>query len=248
MINVVIIEDELAPREHLTNLLNEHFPDFKIIGHAESVSEGVLLIENFKPDIVFLDIQIKEGCGFDILDHFGSNITFETIFCTAYMDYKEKAMDYFAFYYLNKPLELEQLKRVLDRYLLKQSSFDIQKYLAFKKQVVEKENAITIYTINGYESVEIANIIYCEAEGSYTCFYMNDGKKHIASNNLKKVENILGDFEFCRIHRSILINLKHVKAYDLDGSIKMTRGHVVRTSTRSKKNILKLLKIMSNNR
>ncbi|MFD0862737.1 LytR/AlgR family response regulator transcription factor [Sungkyunkwania multivorans] len=244
MIGVVIVEDEIGHLQHLTRLLEKYYPEMTILGNADNVQGAIKLIEDTDPELVFLDIQLRVGNGFDVLDHFGSTIKFETVFTTSFLDYKEKAMDYFAFYYLNKPLVEEELKKVLDRYISKKTNFDLEKYLAFKKQLENKDDYLTLSTSSGYEVLDVRNIIFCEANGSYCAFHTTDNKQFVSSNNLKKVESLLQEANFCRIHRSILINLKHVKGFNKDGVINLTNGHNVTIASRNRKNILNMLKIM----
>ena len=247
MIQTVIIEDEIAAHNHLKNLLeNKYGNQITIVGHETSVKNGIKLIEACKPQLVFLDIQLEDGTGFDLLDYFSDNSTFEVIFTTGLIDYKEKAMDYFAFYYLNKPIQENQLIEVLNKFLAKQSAFDLEKYLAFKNQLENKHKKISLPINNGgFAIIDIDAIVYCEADGSYTNFYTADGKVYITSNNLKKVENLLQQSSFFRIHRSTLLNLKHVAQYNNSGKITLTNKKTLMVSSRNKKNFLRILKLMS---
>jgi two-component system LytT family response regulator len=167
-----------------------------------------------------LDIQLHDGDGFEILDHFSNASTFEVIFTAGLKDYKEKAMDYFAFYYLNKPIQENQLIGVLDKFLTKQSAFNSDKYLAFKNQLENKYHKISLPMQNGaFTIVDLDDILYCEADGSYTNFYTADNKVYTTSNNLKKVESILMQATFFRIHRATLLNLKHVVQFNNSGEL-----------------------------
>ncbi|MDF1517722.1 MAG: response regulator [Lutibacter sp.] len=124
MISAIIIEDETAAYKHLKNILETNYSSqIKVVGHETGVEKGIKLINDLNPQLVFLDIQLLDGDGFEILDYFSNTSTFEVIFTTGLKDYKEKAMDYFAFYYLNKPIQEDQLIAVLDKFLAKQSAF-----------------------------------------------------------------------------------------------------------------------------
>ena len=147
---------------------------------------GIKLINDLHPQLVFLDIELQDGNGFEILDYFSNSSTFEVIFTTGLKDYKEKAMDYFAFYYLNKPIVKEQLATVIDKFIEKQSAFNSEKYAAFKNQLENGPKKISLTITNGnYLILDIDDIIYCEADGSYTHFFTVNNKSYTSSNNLK---------------------------------------------------------------
>lgn len=184
--------------------------------------------------------------GSSLLDHFSNSSNFEVIFTTGLKDYKEKAMDYFAFYYLNKPILKAQLVTVIDKFLSKQSSFDSDKYFAFKNQLQNQHKKISLPMKNGdFCIIDIDDIIYCEADGSYTHFYATENRTYITSNNLKKVENILQHTSFFRIHRSILLNLKHISQYNNSGEIKLSNNQKLLVASRNKSNFLRVLKLMN---
>jgi two-component system LytT family response regulator len=247
MISALIIEDEFAAFAQLNNFIIKNFiHDVEIIGHAKSVKEGIKLITELKPQLIFLDIQLEDGLGFDILDHFKSTANFEVIFTTGLKDYKEKAMDYFAFYYLNKPIQEEQFTQVLNTFLLKKSNFNLKKYATFKSQIETQNQKIALPENNGdFIFVDLNDIIYCEAEGSYTLFYTANDKKYTSSNNLKKIENILGQNSFFRIHRSYLLNLKHIKKYNVKGEITLSNNKKLVVSSRNRKNFMNILRLFN---
>lgn len=247
MINAIIIEDEIAAFTYLETMINSIYGDkINIIGSEATVKQGCKLIEKLNPDLVFLDIKLKDGDGFQLLDYFKSSASFEVIFTTGLIDYKEKAMDYFAFYYLNKPIQKEQLIKVLDAFLEKQSSFNLEKYLAFKNQLENKHSKISLPKSSGsFDIIDIDDIIYCEADGSYTNFYTKDLKIYTASSNLKKVESMLQQASFFRIHRSILLNLKHIVQFKNTGEIKLSNKKSLMVSSRNKKKFMKILKLLS---
>ncbi|WP_456378788.1 LytR/AlgR family response regulator transcription factor [Lutibacter sp.] len=247
MINAVIIEDETAAYRHLKNIIESSYSSkISIIANEASVKNGIKLIRDVQPQLIFLDIELQDGNGFEILDYFSKTSTFEVIFTTGLRDYKEKAMDYFAFYYLNKPILKEQLITVLDKYLEKQTAFNTEKYAAFKNQVENKHTKISLPTKNGdFNIIDIEDILYCEADGSYTHFYTKNNKTYTTSNNLKKVERILQHTSFFRIHRSTLLNLKHIIQFNNNGEIKLTNNKKLLVSSRNKSNFLRILKLMN---
>lgn len=247
MIRAVIIEDETAAYKHLKSIIESSYgSQLTILGHETSVEKGIKLILDLNPQLVFLDIELQDGNGFEILDYFSDSSTFEVIFTTGLKDYKEKAMDYFAFYYLNKPITKEQLTTVIDKFISKQSAFDTEKYIVFKNQLENQHRKISLPMKNGnFCIIDIDDIIYCEADGSYTHFFTTDNKTYTTSNNLKKVENILRHATFFRIHRSILLNLKHIVQFNNTGEIKLTNKKKLLVSSRNKTNFLRILKLMN---
>ncbi|MCF6180700.1 LytTR family DNA-binding domain-containing protein [Lutibacter sp.] len=245
IVTAIIIEDEIAAYNHLHQLIINSFSDkIKIVGNATSVKDGIHLINHLKPTLVFLDIQLEDGDGFEILDNVKTS-EFEVIFTTGSADYREKAMDYFAFYFLNKPILETQFITVITKFLEKQTSFDLEKYLAFKNQIEHKHQNISLPIKNGFEIVALDKLIYCEAEGSYTYFYTTSNKKYMTSNNLKKIESLLQQATFFRIHRSILVNLKHIVKYENSGKVHLTNGKELVVAARNKKNFLRIIKLMS---
>ena len=247
MISAVIIEDENAAYKHLKNILETNYGSkITVVGHETGVEKAIKLINDLNPQLVFLDIQLQDGNGFELLDHFSNSSSFEVIFTTGLKDYKEKAMDYFAFYYLNKPIQEEQLIGVLDKFLSKQTAFDTDKYFTFKNQIENKQNKISLPMQNGgFVIADIDEILYCEADGSYTNFFTTDNKIYTTSNNLKKVESILMHATFFRIHRSTLLNLKHIVQYNNTGELTLSNKKRMMVSARNKTNFLRVLKLMN---
>lgn len=247
MINAVIIEDEEASYSYLKDILDLNYSHkIAITGHATSVSSAIKLIELQQPQLIFLDIQLREGTGFEVLDYFSESSNFEVIFTTGLVDYKEKAMDYFAFYYLNKPVQKDQLSTVLNKYFSKISAFDSDKYAVFKNQLDNKLTKISLPISNGgFIILNIDDIIYCEAEGSYTNFKSIEGKTYVTSTNLKNIENMLKHATFFRTHRSTLVNLKHISEFHNSGEIVLSNSQRLMVSSRNKKNFLNVLKFMS---
>ncbi|MBS3992353.1 MAG: response regulator transcription factor [Bacteroidetes bacterium] len=246
MVKAVIIEDEVHAFNRLNTILKNNFQsEIEIIGSADGVKSGVKIIEDLKPSLVFMDIQINEGTGFDILDYFNGQATFEIIFTTGLIDYKEKAMDYFAFYYLNKPIQETQLIAVINKYLSRKTRFDMESYLAFKHQINGENKTVAIpSTHGGYQILELKNIIYCEADGSYTKFYTTDNKELLTSHNLARFDELFSQSSaFYRIHRSVLINMKHVKEYLPDGTVILTNKMKVNVSIRSRAGFIRMMKL-----
>lgn len=243
MINAIIIEDEQSSMEYLISILKNHHKNIKVLGWASNVGSAVSLIQKTLPEIVFLDIQLNNGTGFQVLDQLQTEMTFEVIFTTGFLDYKAKAMDYFAFYYLNKPIQAPELKKVLDMYELKRSAFDRHKFKAFREQIENKGEVITLFERGEYVTIRLTSILYCEAAGSYSNIYLRSGEILTISKNLKHIEDLIAHNDFFRVHRSYLVNLKLIKKYTDDGIIIMKNNTEIVTSVRSRKKVIQLLRI-----
>lgn len=245
LIRAVIVEDEKVSSDYLLTMLAKNHPYIEVATVANTVESAVAAIEQHQPDIVFLDIQIQKGTGFDVLDELGERLSFEVIFTTGYVDFKEKALDYFAFYYLNKPLDEKQVKKVLDTYIAKKSSFDLPKYIALKNQLDAGPKVINVLVKGSYHTIDLNDLIYCKADGNYTLLYTTEGE-FMAAKNLKKIENLISGESFFRIHRAILLNIAHVKDISTKGVITLSNGEEISTSTRNKKQIISVFQLYKN--
>lgn len=231
MIKAVIIEDEEKGRELLFNLLTNYCPNVKVLDMADSVKTGLAAIAKHKPDLIFLDIIMPDESGFELLEHI-KDMEVEVIFTTAYDQYAIKAIRFSALDYLLKPIDVAELQNALKKVEEKLSSKMNQD--AFNESLkIFLENANThphkmklgLPTQSGIKFVTIDTILFCRAEGNYSLIYFKDSKEQeIVTRTLKELEELLTEFNFCRLHRSYLINLNHIKEYrrinhssDIDG-------------------------------
>lgn len=243
-----IIDDEYHSRSFLQRMLEQYFPEVSIVGHAADVQAGLHGIKQYKPDIVFLDIQMKGETGFDLLNRL-PKIEFALIFTTAYDQYAMKAFRFNAIDYLLKPIIPHELIEAVNK--VKQSVA----HAASKEQVSQLYSdiktpgkvydKIAIPTGDGFIIIPINEIVYCHANSNYTEFHLIDKKTILSSYTLKQYDEILTAQSFFRTHRSYLINLAHVKAYRKGegGEIVMSNGHEVELSRAHKDEFLHLLNI-----
>ena len=215
-LKVVIVEDEEQSKQTLQTLLEEFCDGVKVLATASSVSEAVKVLSIFSPDVVFLDIELQSGEGFDILNQI-EHPNFEVIFTTAFEKYAIKAIKFSSLDYLLKPIDLEELKIAVDK---AKRRMDINVYrqqietlMHNLSQENHKQEKICLATTAGMEFILIKDIILCKADGSYTSFTLSDGSNLLVSKHLKEYENLLSDHQFLRVHNSYLINLKEVKKY-----------------------------------
>ncbi|MEJ2053294.1 MAG: LytTR family DNA-binding domain-containing protein [Calditrichaceae bacterium] len=231
MIKSVIIEDEEKGRELLSNLLKNYCPNIQLLDMADSVKSGLASIKKHNPDLIFLDIIMPDESGFELLEHI-KDMDVEVIFTTAYDQYAIKAIRFSAMDYLLKPIDVAELQNALKK---------VEEKLAGKMHDQKINESLKIFlenvhthphnmklglpTQSGINFVTIDNILFCKAEGNYSLIHFKDNNnQEIVTRTLKDLEELLTEFNFCRLHRSYLINLNHIKEYkrinhspDIDG-------------------------------
>ncbi len=225
MIRALIIEDEDKSRELLSTLVTTHCPGVMVVATAENVQNGIDAIIKYNPDLVFLDISMPDGTGFDLLGKVGDS-KFDLIFTTATDKYALKAIKYSALDYLLKPIDIEELKAAVSKVLEKKNNLKSVENLSFLLQNIQRKddnyNKITLPTGNAFEIVSVKDIIRCEADGSYTYFYLVGGKKLMVSASMKHYEDLLPENDFIRVHHHHLINMAHVVRF-----LKVDGGYAV---------------------
>ncbi len=214
MYKVIIVEDELHAREFLKNIITTYCSNLHIAAMASDVEEGVAAIKTHQPDIVFLDIEMQTGTGFDLLQQF-SQPAFDVIFTTAYDHYAIKAIKFSAVDYLLKPIDFEELQQAVEKVIGKKQDNSSQQALQLLLKNLQSpqnaEQSITLATSEGLEFIPLHQIIRIEASGPYSHFYLKEKRKIIVSRNLKEYETMLSDHGFFRVHNSHIINIKEVR-------------------------------------
>ncbi|MBK8522314.1 MAG: LytTR family DNA-binding domain-containing protein [Ferruginibacter sp.] len=246
----IIIDDELSGREVLKKLVQLNCPDVTVIDTLNSIETGLRSIQEDKPDLVFLDIQMPNASGFDLLNQL-EKIDFEIIFVTAHDSFAIRAFKYAAVDYLLKPIKVTELidavYRAAERIKNNQSQdhvkFMLEKVSPAKKIFVN--NKILLPTLGGYNIIEVSEITYCKSESNYTRFHFTDGKNLVVSKTLKEFESILLENNFFRIHRSYIINLNCIAKYNKGkgGEVVMKDGAILEVSREKKEEFLKLFSI-----
>ncbi len=239
MIKTVIIEDEQKSREMLAGIIQKNCPQLNVVGLAKNVNEGVEVIKKENPELVFLDISMPDGSGFDLLEKVQGH-KFELIFATASDQHAIRAIKYSACDYLLKPIDIEELKNAVEKVSQKKNASPNMENLNFLIQQLKKSDdsfqKITLPTGNAYEIVNIKDIIRCEADGSYTTFFLTDKRKLMISAGLKHYEELLPESEFIRVHHHHLINMNHVVRFlkEDGGYAVMSDGTKIEISRRKK--------------
>jgi two-component system LytT family response regulator len=239
----VIVDDEKDSRQILANYLAKYCPEVQVCGFGESVSTGLAAIEAHHPDIVFLDIEMPYGNGFDLLDKVGQ-VDFETVFVTAFDTYAIQALNLSAAYYLLKPIDIDELIKAVTKIKEERAA---ENYKHHAQVLLDNLRApspqkIMLPTLEGFEIVSINTILYCEAVDNFTRFHFETGTPLLICRTLKYFEEVLGEHGFLRIHRSHLIHPHHVIRYSKGkgGFVTMKDKRELEVSPSKKKELLEL--------
>jgi len=249
VLRTIIIDDEAHVRESLADMLKRHCPNAKVVGRAEGVKSGLKAIQTHHPDLVLLDIKMKDGTGFDLLEQI-ENIDFKIIFITAYDQYAIKAFKFSAFDYLLKPVESVDLKEAIDRAdKISQQEVNTQLNTLANNLLTDDQSKkkIILKTFDNIHLGKVRDIVYAESDGSYSTIYLASGENVIVSNTLKHYHEMLGNFGFYRVHKSYLINLEHIRRFEkAEGGYVILEGDAkVPVASRKREELLELLERIS---
>jgi two-component system LytT family response regulator len=245
MIRAVCIDDEAPARESIIDLLVLNNTDIEIVGEADGVESGIKIIEKQNPDLVFLDVQLVDGNGFDILKQL-RKIDFKIIFVTAYEEFAIKAFKFSAIDYLLKPLNpidfITALNKVKNIHEKENQQTHIEALLSHLNPNENKKKKLVLRTSESIHLIDIQNIIRCEANSGYTEFFLENGKKVLVSKGLIEYDELLSNCGFIRTHQSHLININFIESYEkIDGGyLLMADKSIVPVSSRKKENIIRL--------
>ena len=247
MINAVIIDDEQHCIDRLKGLLiTDHSVSVQLTGTSNSVDEGIKLVSAVQPDLIFLDVQLHDKTGFDLLRAL-PNLNYKVIFTTAYEKFAIQAIKFSAIDYLLKPVDKDDLDVALAKVSKEISQEMTSAKLDHLLENIEKKNSIPkkiiVPTVSGFEFLNVADIIRCESEINYTTIFLKEKKKLLVAKTLKEFEEMLHDYNFYRVHNSHLINLAFIKSYNKGkgGSVILSDGTEIEVSTRRKEDFLKKL-------
>ncbi|MBL0267564.1 MAG: response regulator transcription factor [Chitinophagaceae bacterium] len=248
MLRAIIVDDEKLSRNTLKKLLELYCPAVSVVGESESADQATKLLEQVKPDLVFLDVAMPGKNGIDFLKGYGE-INFEVIFVTAHDKYILQAIRFAAVDYLQKPVDEQQLVNAVanasKRIMQKTASQQVQSFLHNMQTMNNPQDLqLCIPTVKGFQVVTLSDILYCEAENTYTNIFFKDGKKVLASRPLMDYELMLQDSQFFRIHKSTLVNLKHIREYQKGegGFVVMSNGRELEVSRRKKEMFIARMK------
>ncbi|MDT8432943.1 MAG: LytTR family DNA-binding domain-containing protein [Bacteroidales bacterium] len=245
MIKAIIIEDEVELRELSRRLLQSNFNDIEVVGEADSVDGGVELIYKEKPQLVLMDIEIKGGTGFNILQRV-KPYTFKLVIVTAFNQFAIKAIKYSAIDYILKPINEFEFVNAIENALSLIAPGQYEQQMAHFMDVYEKKakaKKIVLRTSETIHIVNISDIVFCQSDNSYTTFSLADGEKIMVSRPMKEFADILEECDFFRPHQSFLINLHAIRRIDKSdgGFVIMKNGSEIPISARRKQMINDIL-------
>lgn len=214
MIKAILVDDEQLNLSNLTALLTRHCPNVEIIGTANSVDKAKNLINKLQPQVIFLDIEMPDKNGFELLKSF-TELTFEVVFVTAYDTYGIQAIKFSALDYLLKPINIEELKKTvikLEKTVQRKSDNGrLQNLLKLiDHKALNTNPKIALPTMKETYFVSVADILRCESSNNYTTFFLVDGTEHIISKPIYEFDELLGPQGFIRCHQSHLVNKQHI--------------------------------------
>lgn len=245
--NAVIVDDELNARKALENMLTLYCPDIQLVGLAEDVASAHKLLKEKEPDLVFLDVRMPDGTGFDLLKKF-RKINFKIIFVTAYDQYALHAIKLSAVDYLLKPVNPRELRTAVDKAV---RQVETEEQLIKNLEVLEgnidpnqKYKKIILNSSNQMYVIRLNQIIRLESDENYTIVHIEPDKKIMVSRTMKEFEELLALSGFCRTHNSHMINMEMVDHYDKGGSgqVVLINGEKVPLSSRRKDFFMKALR------
>ena len=242
MITAVIIEDEIRSRKILINSLANYCEEVNVIGHAATVMDGLYLIKEKKPDLVFMDIDLPDGSGFEILENLPKPRP-KVIFVTAYNQYAVNAFQISAIDYLLKPVDPELLQKAVEKVAQADEPEDQQekKIIAFSENRHSgKLKKMVVPTMHGLQLIRTEDIVRLLADGNYTTIFLKNKKTILVSKKIKDYEAILDTLGFFRVHQSHIINLDLVERYvkGEGGTVILEDGSEVEVARRRKEAFL----------
>ncbi len=245
LLKAILVDDELSSLQNLKQKLTEFCPDVEILATTQKPEEAILLIQQYKPDVIFLDIEMPRMNGFRMLDELGE-FNFDIIFTTAYNHYAVDAIRISAFDYLMKPIAIKDLQNAVERLAKHRHLHTKDKLEVLRTSLTNsksQEEKIAIPSSEGLEFIPIKNIMHIESSSNYCKIFFADGKSLLVTKLLKDFEDMLLPYNFYRVHNSHLINLAYIKKYirGEGGQVIMQNGDVIDVARRKKEEFLKLI-------
>lgn len=242
MYKTIVIDDEPLIRESIKQIL-EPYKEIMIIGACGSVAEGETLIKSCEPDLVFLDIQLLDGTGFDLLKKI-EEINFKLVFVTSYDKYAINAIKYGAFDYILKPIDDDEFDETLQRLFKEEQKTGMisqQQIDVANNSLIGKNRRITLRLQDHFQLINFDDIQYCKSDGGYTTFFLSENRKVMVSKSLAEYEKLLPSYEFIRSHQSYIVNISFIEKLTKEGFLVLKNGANVPVSVRKKEEVVRKL-------
>lgn len=240
-IRAVIVDDEQMAREVLSNYLSKYCPSVELLSTAANIREAVPLIQQEKPQLVFLDVEMPFGNAFDVLEACADQ-SFETIFITAFSEYSMKALNTSAAYYILKPIDIAELIKAVDKVanaIEQKDELNRNRVLLQNMKAGPSQQQLVLPTMQGFDVVKAATITRLQAKGNFTEIFFTDGSHKLVCKFLKHFDDLL-DAPFLRVHRSFIVNMEYVKSYSKSsgGYLTLQDGSEIEVSSSYKDHFL----------
>jgi len=243
MINAILISSDERTRNIISKSVETYCPNVTLLALVVDAKSGISAINEHKPDLILIDIRLKEGSGFELLDHFGKP-DFKVIFISAHSDYAIKAIKYNAIDYLLKPVKEEDLAQAINKAddLIRYEEKLQAKALGGSIENLNDSHRLILKSSDQVHLINTSDIIRIEADGNYSTFYLVDGRKILVSKSTREYEEILLEQGFHRIHKSHIVNIKKMSYFDKadGGTLVMCNGDEVPVASRKKDMLMEL--------
>ena len=247
MIRTVIVDDEQHCTDRLNALVEERCANsVHVLQTFDNVNDALVGLKKLQPELLFLDVQIHDKTGFELLQSLG-NVTFDVVFTTAYEKFAVQAIKFSALDYLLKPIDGDEFEAAVEKVKAKRANADSAKKIDTLfhnlNTIGGQTKRISVPTMTGFEFLQVGDIVRCESDVNYTTIFMKDKQKLMVAKTLKEFEELLTDFQFFRVHNSHLVNMTYVKSYlkGKGGCVVMSDNSEIQVSVRRKDDFLKAL-------
>lgn len=240
-VDVLIIEDNDDTAQIISKSVTNH-SGLRLRGRAKNKKDAIEIINEVKPELILMDIELGDSTAFDILDGFHYR-DFQVIFVTGHSHYIQKAFEYYAFYFLNKPFDESKFNEVIQHFILqRQSLFDKYKWNFLRDFLQRKDNPqFLLHTGTDYLAINLDDVVVCKSDGNYTSFYFLDGQKVLASFSLKYYDELLSERGFFRASRFDLVNSKNIKKIIRKETILMVDNQKINVSLRNRERLTRFI-------
>lgn len=238
----VIIDDEVKSRQTIINFISKYAPELEVVGEADGVESAINLIETIKPELVFLDIQMPDGTGFELLGRLNYN-NFKLIFCTSFDQYAVKAFRYSALDYILKPIDPDIFIAAVKKIFSEKEPNSLKDKINVLDNNKTSFTRMALHSAEGINLVKIKDVIRCESSVNYTKFIIDKVPNLLVTKTLKEYDELLSAHGFVRIHKSHLVNINFVIRYikGEGGWVEMYDGSKIEVSRRKKETLMKIL-------